>query len=438
MSDPLPHNLAPQPTGRVLPRGLAAFESVDFRWLIGSLLSFFLSIQGQFLVRSLLAWDLTHKELALAYINLVIAVPMVIGSFVAGAIIDRVERRQLIIVAQLAIMVNELLVLVLLLAGMLQFWHLLATSFVLGVLYPFVMPTRTAMIYGMVGVDKIGNAMALQSATMNVARILGPSLAGVVIALFSIEAAYVSSFVLFLLSTLAMFKLPKSYPEQHSGKSLFADVSYSFTYVAKHRDILLCIIFGFLPLLLALPVFSMLVVFAEEVWNVGEPGLGMLMAMGGLGGILGSMLVAHTGDTNNRARWMVAAAALFGVLLALFSISTSFVLALVLLLLANMFSNISQTINNTLIQLLAHNEVRGRMSSFTMLSFGLTPLGVLPLALAAERYGIAYTMFVGCVILVSIVLAIYIFSPTLRGLDTKLTSTRNLVDTTLPDDIILP
>ena len=144
------------------------------------------------------------------------------------------------------------------------------------------------------------------------------------------------------------------------------------------------------------------------------------------------------GAIENRARWMVAAVVLFGVLLALFSISKSFMLALGLLLLANMFSNISLTINNTLIQLLAHNEVRGRMTSFTMLSFGLTPLGVLPIALAAERFGITSTMFVGCAILVSIVLALYLLSPTLRGLDSKLAGTRNVTDATPSDEQILP
>jgi predicted MFS family arabinose efflux permease len=437
MSDPHSENPLPR-AGRALPRSLAAFESIQFRWLIGSLLSFFLAMQAQFLVRSLLAWQLTGREMSLAYINLVVALPMVVGSFIAGAVIDRVERRRLIVVAQIAIMVNELLVLLLLLANVLEFWHVLVSSFILGVLFPFVMPTRTAMIYGVVGRDKLGNAMALQAATMNVARILGPSLAGVVIATINIEAAYVMSVFLFLISTFAMFRLPQSYPEQRSGKSLFGDVSYSFTYVAKHRDILLVILFGFLPMMLALPVISMLVVFAEQVFEVGESGLGILMAMVGLGGVTGSFLVAHIGDTRHRTFTMVAAAALFGILLALFSISTSFVLSLGLLLLANMFSNVSQTLNNTLVQILAHNEVRGRMSSFTMLSFGLTPLGVLPIAFAAEQYGIASTIFAGCLILLGIVLAMYVFSPTLRRLDRKLMAMQKADEIPLPDEKILP
>src|SRR5690554_1246894 len=117
------------------PRSLAAFESIPFRWLVGSLMTFFLAMQGQMLVRSLLAWDLTHSELSLAYVNLVIAVPMVFGSFIAGAVIDRVERRRLVMLSQTIVLLNEVLVLVLLISGHLEYWHLLATSFILGMTF---------------------------------------------------------------------------------------------------------------------------------------------------------------------------------------------------------------------------------------------------------------------------------------------------------------
>lgn len=422
MSDSPPPDASAPVVKKPLPRAFAAFESVPYRWLIGSLLAFFLSMQGQFLVRSLLAWELTHSELSLAWVNLVVAVPMVFGSFLAGALIDRVERRNLIIVAQLFIMANELLVLGLLVAGVLEFWHLLCSSVVMGAMFPFVMPTRTAMIYGLVGREHLGNAMALQAATLNVARILGPALVGILIPLISLEGAYVASISLYLISTYATFKLPLSRPEVKSQKSLLKDISYSFTYVAKHREMLLCLLFGIFPLLLAVPLFSMLVVFADEVWFTGEAGLGMLMATVGIGGITGSLLVARMGDHNHRALLMVMTALLFAGLVALFSVSVSFVAALALLLFANMFSNISQTLNNTLIQVLAHNEVRGRMSSLMMLSIGLTPIGVLPVALAAERWGIQYTMVASSVILLAVIVAMYFLSPKLRGLDRMLTA----------------
>lgn len=407
-----------------MPRGFTAFESVPYRWLIGSLLTFFLPMQGQHVVRALLAWQLTSSELALAYVNLAVAVPMMLGSLVAGALIDRVERRRLVIVAQLIIMANDLLILGLLLAGMLQFWHLLVTAFFLGVLYPFVMPTRTTMIYGLVGPEKLGNAIALQAATLNIGRILGPALAGALIPFITIEGAYVMALALYALSTYAMLKLPRSFPEQKPNKSLIKDIAYSFTYVAQHRDILLCLLFGIFPLLLLLPLMSLMVVFAEQVWHVGETGFGILMATVGFGGITGSLIVARMGDHNRRTRLMVIAAFMFGIALAGFSLSPYFVLALVLLFAADMFFNINQTLNSTLVQLLAHDEVRGRMSSLVMVSMGLTPLGVLPIAFAAERYGISHTLFVGCLILLAIVLAFYLSSPTLRGLDARLKEQR--------------
>jgi MFS family permease len=409
-----------------MPKSFAAFESIPFRWLIGSLLCFFVGMQGQHLLRSLLAWELTESELALAYVNVAVAVPMFFGSLVAGALIDRVERRRLMIVAQLAIMANESIVLILMLLGILQFWQLLCVSVVLGILYPFVMPTRTAMIYGLVGRDKLGNAMALQAASLNIGRIVGPALAGALVPVTSLEFVYAGTLVLNFIATITVLKLPPSKSEQRSGKSLLGDISHSFVYVARHRDIMLCLLFGLIPLMLAYPMISLMVIFAEEVFNVGEPGLGQLMAMLGSGGIAGAFVVARMGDHNRRGRLMVWAAALFAILLAMFCMSPWFGLALVLLLGANMFSNISMTLNATIVQLLSHEEVRGRMSSLVMVSMGLTPLAVLPIAYLAEQYGIDHTMFAGCVLLLVIVVLMYVFSPTLRNLDSTLKERRKL------------
>lgn len=407
-----------------MPRSFAAFESQPFRWLIVSLLSFFMAMQGQHLLRSLLAWQLTESELALAWVNVAVAVPMFFGSLVAGALIDRVERRRLMMIAQLVIMANEAIVLVLLVLGVLQFWQLLCVSVLLGILYPFVMPTRTAMIYGLVGPDKLGNAMALQAASLNIGRIAGPALAGAFIPLTSLEIVYGATLVLSFVSTITLIKLPPSQPGQRSGKSLLRDISYSFIYVGRHRDIMLCLLFGIIPLMLAYPVISLMVVFAEDIWMVGETGLGQLMAMVGGGGIAGSLIVARMGDHSRRGRLMVYAAALFAMMLALFSMSPWFGVALLLLLAANMFSNITMTLNATIVQLLAHEEVRGRMSSLVMVSMGLTPLAVLPIAFAAERYGIDHTMFAGCVLLLAVVVLMYYASPTLRNLDSTLKERR--------------
>jgi len=299
----------------------------------------------------------------------------------------------------------------------LEFWHLLATAFILGVNFPFLMPTRTAMIYSLVGREKLGNAMALQATSLNIARIVGPAGMGLLIPLISMPGAYLVSILLYGFSIFAMIRLPKSYPENKAMKGFFEDVIYSFKYVANNRAILLCLIFGLFPMLLALPIISFLVVFTESVWGVSETALGIMMGSVGVGGIIGSLLVARLGDTMKRARVMMFAALIFGVCLAGFSISPYYYVALPILLVSNIFANMSQTLNQTLIQLLADNEVRGRMSSLMMLTVGLTPLGVLPVAYFAEFYGIANTMFVACIMLVIVVLAFFMLSPTLRKLD---------------------
>jgi MFS family permease len=409
-------NIAPSPM-HGMPKGFESLANVPFRWLIGAILCFMLGMQGQLLVRSLLAWELTKSELALGYVNLVVAVPMVLMSFVAGAIVDRVERRRLLIITQALIMTNELLLLVLLLLHVLTFPSLLVSSFLMGMLFPFAMPARAAMIYGMVGREFLGNAMALQSAIMNVGRFLGPAMMGALIPLMTLPGAYAVSIVLHAIATLTTFVLPRSYPEQKVKKSLLADMVYTLTYIRNHRAIMLVVLFGIPPLLLILPVHSMLVVFATDVWKVGESGLGKLMAMVGAGGIAGALVVARLSSGRNRTRWMFSTAALFGVLLAAFSQSPYFGLALVLMLCANMMADMQQTMNTTIVQLLAHNEVRGRMSSMLMLSLGLTPLGVLPVALAAERFGVPNTIFVACLIMLGIVGLFYALSPTLRKLD---------------------
>jgi hypothetical protein len=141
------------------------------------------------------------------------------------------------------------------------------------------------------------------------------------------------------------------------------------------------------------------------------------MAIGGIGGVLGSIWILRRGDNASRLKLMLGSTAAFGVLLAIFVEIDSFYLALFPLLLANMCVSASQTINNASIQILVDDSVRGRMSSFMMLSFALTPIGVFPLAIAADNIGAANALFGACMILLATVAAFYLFSPTLRNLD---------------------
>ncbi len=379
-------------------------------------------MQGQMLTRTILAWDLTGEATSLAYINLVVAVPMIFASLLGGAITDRVERRQLVIVGQCLIMANEIFILAMLLTNQLEFWHMLCTAFVAGCAFPFIMPARMAITATVVGPEKLQSGMAFSSGVMNLSRVVGPAIMGVIVAQFTATGAYVLSVLLYATAILCMLGVQRSRsaPSGEPKKKLLADIAQGFSYVRNNRPILMCLLFGLVPMFLAMPFQSILVVLAEQQWGAGESGVGTLMAVGGVGGVLGSIWILRRGDKSQRLTLMLGSTAAFGVLLAIFVRIDNFYLALLPLLLANMCASASQTVNNASVQLLVDDSVRGRMSSFMLLSFALTPIGVFPLAMATDRIGAANSIFGASIILIVVVLAFYLLSSTLRNIDANI------------------
>lgn len=405
--------------GQVNQSAIEVFSLPQFRWLFLGNFAFFFSMQGQMLTRSLLAWELTGEATALAYINLVVAIPLVIASLFGGAITDRVERRSLIIFGQSFIVANELFILVLLITGRLEFWHMLCTAFIAGCAFPFIMPARMAITMKVVGPLRLQRAMAYQAGSMNLNRILGPAAMGVIIAQYDFGAAYLLSITLYLCAITFMFGIEKNYSNERNTekKPLLADIGYGFKYILEHRPVLICLLFGLVPMFLVMPFQNILVVLAEEAWQVEETGMGILMATMGLGGMLGAVWIAQRGDNASRLNLMISSTFAFGIFLAIFTQTENFYLALLPLLIANVCASASQTVNNTAIQLLVDDSVRGRMSSFMMLSFGLTPIGVFPLAIAADNFGAANTILAATVLLMVTVIMFYLASKTLRNLD---------------------
>lgn len=395
------------------------FAIKQFRWLFLGNVSFFFAMQGQMLTRSLLAWELTGEATALAFINLVVAVPLIIASLIGGAITDRVERRRLVVTGQCLIVANEVFILVMLLLGHLEFWHMLCTAFIAGCAFPFIMPARMAITMTVVGPKRIQRAMAFQAGAMNLNRVLGPAVMGVVIALYSFIGAYLLAISLYVSAILCMFEINRSHSDENRAeqKPLLADIAYGFSYIRQNRPVLICLLFGLLPMFLAMPFQNILVVMAEEVWQAGESGVGILMATGGIGGVLGAVWIARRGDHASRLNVMLGSTFAFGIFLAIFTLSSNFYLALIPLLLANLCASACQTVNNASIQLLVDDSVRGRISSFMMLSFGLTPIGVFPMAIAADNYGAANAILAASLLLIIFVAVFYSLSATLRKLD---------------------
>jgi len=283
----------------------------------------------------------------------------------------------------------------------------------------FIMPARMAITASVVGPRRMQSAMAFSGAVMNMSRVAGPAIMGLVIAQFSVVAAYVVSSMLYATAITCMLgvKTSRSSTGDKPKPPLLADIASGFSYLRGNRPVLICLAFGLLPMFVAMPFQNLLVMLAEQAWQLGESAVGTLMAIGGIGGVFGSLWIVRRGESARRLRLMVGATLAFGAFLALFAQTPNFYFAMLPLLLANTCASAAQTVNNASIQIMVDDEVRGRMSSLMMMSFGLTPIGVFPMAIAADQVGAANAITGACLFLLLVVSVFVMTSSTLRNLD---------------------
>lgn len=399
---------------------IVSLESPQFQRIFASNLTFFLAMSGQGIVRPWLAFQLTDSALALGLVSAAVAVPMLFLAPFGGVLADRVERRRLIMSAQALAIASEVITLALLVTDQLQFWHLVMTAGMMGCAFPLIMPARQAIVVNIVGKRGLGAAVALNMAGVNVTRVVGPAIAGFLIPVIEVKGVYIMNLSLYVIALLVMTRVRRvPPPAEASAQSIKKDLVAGFHYVWSNRLILILLIYGLVPMFLAMPFQALLVIFARDVWQTGSSGLGILNAAAGIGAVVGSVYVASRGPETGRLRLMMISVVAFGTLLALFAGSPWFLPAVGLIFLANIFASIFGTLNNTAIQLLIPDSVRGRISSFLMMSFSLPLLGTLPVAAAAQRLGAPMAVGIASILAVLAALAFYFGSQKLRELDLR-------------------
>lgn len=399
---------------------IVSLESPQFRRIFASNLTFFLAMSGQGIVRPWLAFQLTDSALALGLVSAAVAVPMLFLAPFGGVLADRMERRRLIMSAQALAIASEVITLALLVTDQLQFWHLVMTAGMMGCAFPLIMPARQAIVVNIVGKRGLGAAVALNMAGVNVTRVVGPAIAGFLIPVIEVKGVYIMNLSLYVIALLVMTRVRRvPPPAEASAQSIKKNLVDGFHYVWSNRLILILLIYGLVPMFLAMPFQALLVIFARDVWQTGSSGLGILNAAAGIGAVVGSVYVASRGPETGRLRLMMISVVAFGTLLALFAGSPWFLPAVGLIFLANIFASIFGTLNNTAIQLLIPDSVRGRISSFLMMSFSLPLLGTLPVAAAAQRLGAPMAVGIASILAVLAALAFYFGSQRLRELDLR-------------------
>ncbi|MFA5493958.1 MAG: MFS transporter [Porticoccaceae bacterium] len=393
-------------------------RNTQFRWLFTGNITMFTGFAATILLRSLLAWQLTGDEMSLAYINLVSAGCMFVTSIFSGAVIDRFERRRLMMIAQCLILVAEFSVMLLLVTGHLTFSLLMVSAFSSSVAFPFIMPSSTAMLVAAVGRPVLGKATALMSAGANVARMVSPAVVGILADLAGMAASYVFLITLHLFSLFCTFNLNPSLASGPGRGAFLGEIREGFTYLYRHKPVALCIAFGLIPTLIVVPLQNLLVVFVDEVWDHSGSGLGIMMGAMGVGGLLGSLLMALTRD-GSLVKPMLTSALALGIFLLLFSHTPWFWLATVFMVGIYACSVLSQTLVQTGVQLMTADHMRGRITTMTLMSYGLAPLGTIPLAFASKHIGAPWAMTIAAVLMLIAVIAMGSLSRGFRQIDAR-------------------
>jgi MFS family permease len=339
------------------------------------------------------AWlvlQLTGSALALGAITAMQFLPILLFSLFGGVLADRLPKRQTLLVTQSIMCGQAVAVAVLTATGQIQMSHLYILTGILGCALAIDNPTRQAFVSELVGPDDLPNAVALNSSVFNATRIIGPSVAGVLIAAFGMvwpfalnATSYLAVIGMLLLMRPEQFFLGK----RRARSGVFSEIGEGFRYIRNTPDaLLICLLMAVLGLF-GYNFTVVLPLIARDVLHTGAAGFGALTSAMGVGSLIAALGIAYHGRATRRT--LLLGAAGFSVLLGSIALSPLWLLTAPLLVALGLCSIVFTATANTRLQLLAPPELRGRVMSIYMLLFGgTTPLGGLIIGSLAERQGI--------------------------------------------------
>src|SRR5262249_24226488 len=343
------------------------------------------------MTRGWLMYELTRSALDLGLATALRGLPLLFFGILAGAVADRSNRKSQLIVAQVTNAILNVLLATLVLLHRVQPWHVYVTGFLAGTVQAFQQPARQTLISDIVGARHLMNALALNAMATNVARAIGPALAGILIALTGTHGSYYVQAVLFVPATLWTIQMvvPERSPESAAARRepFWHSVAAGLAFVVQDHDIRTLMILAHGPLTLGMSYMSLLPIFAKDVLHGGASMQGVLTTIIGIGSVLGSLWVATIQRRYSYGRTVVLGAFAFGVTLFVFASARALMMSSICAFCIGVSVVTYQTQNQTLLQLLAPRHIRGRVMSFFLLNRGLVPLGTLLAGVLAEHLG---------------------------------------------------
>lgn len=403
-------------------RKIGTFRALRHRnfqlYLGGSLISM-AGTWMQIIAQGWLVYDLSRSEVALGIVGFAAAIPALLISPWAGVVVDRVHKRNLLLITQTAAMLLALILAALTFTGVVQVWQIVLLAIGVGAVNAFDGPTRQAFVVEMVGRDDMPNAIALNSMTFNAARVVGPAFGGILLATVGAAWCFLLNGLSFLAVIVSLLLMRIAFdPAFKEGKSPFEQFKSGLRYVRGQRDLR-----GLLLLALVFSTFgisysTVLPAFVDRVLHVGAQAFGWLTAFSGVGAVTGAFLVATFGDRGKRGLWLFVAAMSFPVVLTIFAFNENLPLALVLALLLGVGFMLQFTLINTLLQTRVADSMRGRvLSLYTLTFFGFAPFGNLAVGALAEATSLSVALISTAAVTLVGSAAVFWMTPELRRLE---------------------
>ena len=388
------------PRGTRLLLALQSFQVRGFRRLWSATLSTQIARWMQITLLSWWVLEATGSPWQVALVGFFAMVPTLFLGLLGGVLADRADRRLVLLCTQSADLVATVAMTILLLTASAEFWHAYLTILISGVGQALDNPTRRSAIHDLVGGSGVTNAIALDAAAFSASRLIGPSLAGALIALADVAGGYVAVNLLYATSVVLIFSLRLSGRSTISSgaQNIVRNLVEGFQYVRGHSTILAVALVTILMNMLVFSYLQMVPIIARDTLGAG-PGLtGVLMAIDGVGGVTGAVLVAYAGNISYHGRIYMGGSMLALVALLFFSFSQWYLLSLTILVILGVGGSGFGTMQSTIVLLSARLDMRGRAQGVVSLAIGSGPIGALMIGAVATAVTPSFALGLNAVI----------------------------------------
>ncbi|MCP5178350.1 MAG: MFS transporter [Pseudomonadales bacterium] len=400
-----------------------ALEIPDYRLLFFGSLAASFAMNMQIMARGWLVYQLTGSEMDLSYVTLSFMIPTVLFSLWGGVLADSYPKRPLIVIGQTLNALATLAMAIIIYTERVTFSDFIWFGFFNGTVLALSMPARQAFVPELVPDRLILTATSLNTSGWNFARIVGPALAGMLIAFvadgdersyFGVAVVYFVMFSLYLVSAVSMGLLSRRGEVHPRNGNALGEVLGAFRYIRANPPVLGLLVLSVIPFLFGMPLNTLLPAFNHDILGGGADDLGYLISAMGTGAIIGSLYTAGLEGLKRKGFWVVVTCIGWGLATSAFGLAGSVVIGLIAILVVGLLSSVNSSLNRGVLQVQVEPAMRGKILSIDMMSHGLMPLGLMPISYIAETWGVSVALVASGAFFVLLVLLSMVLVPAVK------------------------